>query len=202
MKKLISIIAVCSMALTLFASCGKEAADDVTDALNLETQTTAAETTTEAEETTAAEDEKATEAASEEAETAEAETETTEESTTSKFKYGTLGKATGKSKIWANMVGTAYILFKNNEKPDANGMQGLVYEIWVAPYGDDASVWSYGTWDIDGNTLKMTPVNQSENGNIGVEVGSTQTFTANDGSFTIPITFEQGGKTNATLKMS
>lgn len=202
MKKLISIIAVCSMALTIFASCGKEAADDVTDALNLETQTTAAENTTEAEETTAAEEEKATEAASEEAETAEAETETTEESTTSKYKYGTLGKATGKSKIWANMVGTAYILFKNNEKPDANGMQGLVYEIWVAPYGDDASVWSYGTWDIDNGTLKMTPVNQSENGSIGVEVGGTKTFTANDGTFSIPITFEQGGKTTATLKMS
>jgi hypothetical protein len=45
-------------------------------------------------------------------------------------------------------------------------------------------------------------VNQGENGNVGVEVGGSKTFTGNNGVFEIPVTFEQGGGTTVILDLS
>ena len=62
-------------------------------------------------------------------------------------------------------------------------------------------MWSDGFWEIndDGTELTLSPKNQSENGNIGVAAGKSKTFKGQNGVFSVPVTFEQGGKT--TIKI-
>lgn len=121
-------------------------------------------------------------------------------------KKGDLYKAEGEGKIWAKIVGSCYVMFKDLDAPNEWGEQGKVYELYVTyiRVGENYSMWADGYWELseDGKTLTMTPVNQSNNGNIGAEAGSSKTFTADDGRFTIPISFEQGGGTNVILDLS
>lgn len=120
-------------------------------------------------------------------------------------KKGDLYKADGAGKIWAKIVGSCYMLFKDIDAPNEWGEKGKVYELYVTyiRVGENYSMWSDGYWELseDGTVLKLTPVNQSNNGNIGADVGSTKTFTADDGRFTIPVSFEQGGGTELILDL-
>ncbi len=120
-------------------------------------------------------------------------------------KKGDLYKAEGTGKIWAKIVGSCYMLFKDIDAPNEWGEKGKVYELYVTyiRVGENYSMWSDGYWELseDGTVLKLTPVNQSNNGNIGADVGSTKTFTADDGRFTIPVSFEQGGGTEVILDL-
>lgn len=120
-------------------------------------------------------------------------------------KKGDLYKADGAGKIWAKIVGSCYMLFKDIDAPNEWGEKGKVYELYVTyiRVGENYSMWSDGYWELseDGTVLKLTPVNQSNNGNIGADVGSTKTFTADDGRFTIPVSFEQGGGTEVILDL-
>lgn len=120
-------------------------------------------------------------------------------------KKGDLYKAEGAGKIWAKIVGSCYMLFKDIDAPNEWGEKGKVYELYVTyiRVGENYSMWSDGYWELseDGTVLKLTPVNQSNNGNIGADVGSTKTFTADDGRFTIPVSFEQGGGTEVILDL-
>lgn len=104
-------------------------------------------------------------------------------------------KSTGTRKIWALVVGDVYMLFRSTTK-------GQIYELHVNA-GDGYSIWSEGSWKLNDakDTLTLTPTNQSENGNIGVAVGSSKTYKANKGVFTIDITFEQSGKTTIKLDL-
>lgn len=115
-------------------------------------------------------------------------------------KKGDLYKVVGADKIWANLVGEAYILFKNTDEPIASGINGKVYELYVlvAQTGDDYVVWSDGYWDLNdaGDTLKLTPHNQNENGNIGVSAGETKTYTKSGNVFNIAMSFSGGGNVN------
>lgn len=113
-------------------------------------------------------------------------------------KKGDLYKVVGADKIWANLVGEAYILFKDTDEPIASGISGKVYELYVlvAQTGDDYVVWSDGYWDLNdaGDTLTLTPHNQSENGNIGVAAGETKTYTKSGNTFQIDMSFSGGGQ--------
>lgn len=115
-------------------------------------------------------------------------------------KKGDLYKVVGADKIWANLVGEAYILFKNTDEPVASGISGKVYELYVlvAQTGDDYVVWSDGYWDLNdaGDTLTLTPHNQNENGNIGVAAGETKTYTKSGNTFKIKMSFSGGGDVN------
>lgn len=134
--------------------------------------------------------------------TAEEKVPATEITTLAPTKKGVIYKVSGDSKIWANTVGQAYILFKNIDTPNEWGEKGRVYELYVAQFGDDYSMWSDGYWSMDESerTLKLTPKNQSENGNVGVDAGKTKTITATNGVFVIDVTFSSGGKTTMKLK--
>ncbi|MDD6275420.1 MAG: hypothetical protein PUB20_01140 [Clostridia bacterium] len=112
----------------------------------------------------------------------------------------TVYKSEGTRKIWAGVVGEIYVLFRNIETPTSNGMKGQVYELYVDA-GDGYTVWSDGYWELNSSKteLKLTPKHQNENGNIGVDVGSTKTYTADKGVFKVEFTFEQGGKSAIKL---
>lgn len=120
-------------------------------------------------------------------------------------KKGDLYRADCTGKIWAKLVGSCYLLFKDIDAPNEWGEKGKVYELYVTyiRIGESYSMWSDGHWELseDGTVLKLTPVNQGNNGNIGADVGSTKTFTADDGRFTIPVSFEQGGGTEVILDL-
>lgn len=144
--------------------------------------------------------------------TSEPTTEKTSETTTEKptqatvtniTKKGNLYKAYADSKIWAGILGDCYLLLRNIDSGNEWGEKGQVYELHVSyvKSGEDYGMWSDGYWKIseDGTQLTLTPKNQSDNGNIGVTAGQSKTFTAVNGVFEIPITFEQGGKTTIYL---
>ena len=120
-------------------------------------------------------------------------------------KKGDLYRADCTGKIWAKIVGSCYILFRDIDETNEWGEQGKVYELHVTyvKVGENYSMWSDGYWELDsaGTQLTLTPVNQGENGNIGAQVGSSKTFTGKDGVFEIPVTFEQGGKTTVILDL-
>ena len=120
-------------------------------------------------------------------------------------KKGDLYKAEGTGKIWAKLVGSCYVMFKDIDTPNEWGEKGKVYELYVTyiRVGENYSMWSDGYWELsdDGTVLTLTPVNQGNNGNIGTEPGSAKTFTADDGRFTIPVSFEQGGGTEVILDL-
>ncbi len=102
-------------------------------------------------------------------------------------------KSEGTRRIWAGIVGKIYVTFKTVEESDGIGRQ--VYELWVDP-GDGYTVWADGVWELNERKteLKLTPKNQSENGNIGIAIGETKTYKTEDGVFKVEFTFEQGGK--------
>lgn len=133
---------------------------------------------------------------------AEKKTPVTETAASAATKKGVIYKVAGDSKIWANTVGQAYILFKDIDTPNEWGEKGKVYELYVAQFGDDYSMWSDGYWSIDENsgTLKLSPKNQSENGNVGVDAGKTKTIIAENGVYVINVSFSSGGKTTMKLK--
>ncbi len=120
-------------------------------------------------------------------------------------KKGDLYRADCTGKIWAKLVGSCYLLFKDIDAPNEWGEKGKVYELYVTyiRVGENYSMWSDGYWELsdDGTLLTLTPVNQGNNGNIGADVGGTKTFTADDGRFTIPVSFEQGGGTEVILDL-
>ena len=121
-------------------------------------------------------------------------------------KKGNLYRADCTGKIWAKIVGSCYILFRDIDEPNEWTEKGKVYELYVTyvKIGENYSMWSDGYWELsaDGTKLTLTPVNQGENGNVGVEAGGSKTFTANNGVFEIPVTFEQGGSTTVILDLS
>lgn len=116
-------------------------------------------------------------------------------------KTGNILKAETDKKIWAGVVGDAYILLRNISESNEWGESGRVYELHCAQFAGQYSMWSDGYWELseDGTKLTLTPKNQGENGTIGVDVGESKTYTGQNGIFTIDITFEQGGK--ATIKL-
>ncbi len=118
-----------------------------------------------------------------------------------KDKKGDILRSDSESKIWAGVVGDAYILLKNISAPNEWGEKGKVYELHCAQFAGKYSMWSDGFWEIndDGTELTLTPKNQSENGSIGVAAGKSKTFKGQNGVFSVPVTFEQGGKT--TIKI-
>lgn len=118
-----------------------------------------------------------------------------------KDKKGDILRADSESKIWAGVVGDAYILLRNSSDANEWGEKGKVYELHCAQFAGKYSMWSDGYWEIndDGTELTLTPKNQSENGNIGVPAGKSKTFKGQNGVFSVPVTFEQGGKT--TIKI-
>lgn len=115
---------------------------------------------------------------------------------------GVVFKVEGENKIWANRVGQAYMLFKDIDAPNEWGESGKVYELYVAQFGNNYSMWSDGQWNLDSQTgtLELTPVNQSENGNVGAAEGETKTITAVNGEYVINVSFSSGGKTTMILK--
>ena len=121
-------------------------------------------------------------------------------------KKGDLYRADCTGKIWAKIVGSCYILFRDIDEQNEWTEKGKVYELHVTyvKVGENYSMWSDGYWELDatGTQLTLTPVNQGENGNIGTQVGSSKTFTGKDGVFEIPVTFEQGGKTTVILDLN
>ncbi len=121
-------------------------------------------------------------------------------------KKGELYRAEGNGRIWAGIVGSCYLSFKNLDNENEWGEKGRAYELYVTyiRVGESYSMWADGYWELDktGTKLRLTPKNQSENGNIGAEVGKSKTFTGANGVFQIPITFERGGKTTVTLDLS
>ena len=118
-----------------------------------------------------------------------------------KDKKGDILRADSESKIWAGVVGDAYILFRNTSDANEWGEKGRVYELHCAQFAGKYSMWSDGYWEIndDGTELTLTPKNQSENGNIGVAAGKSKTFKGQNGVFSVPVTFEQGGKTTVKI---
>lgn len=118
-------------------------------------------------------------------------------------KKGDLFKASCDKKIWAGILGECYLVLRNIDEGNEWGETGKVYELHVTyvKTGEEYGMWSDGYWEMseDGTELTLTPKNQSENGNIGVEAGQSKTFTAVNGVFEIPITFEQGGNTTIYL---
>lgn len=112
-------------------------------------------------------------------------------------KKGDLYKVVGSDKIWANIMGEAYLLFKNTDEPTEYGNTGKVYELYVlvAQTGDDYTLWGDGHWDLNvaGDTLTLSPINQSENGNIGVAAGESKTYKKSGNVFQIDMSFSAGG---------
>ena len=102
----------------------------------------------------------------------------------------TIYKSEGTRKIWAGVVGKIYVVFKSSDAADSG-----IYELWVDA-GDGYTSWSDGYWSMNSSKteLKLTPKNQNENGSIGVAVGETKTYKADDGAFKVEFSFEQGGK--------
>lgn len=210
LKKSLSCLMALMFAVMCFAGCSKKGEPETTAAPTTaapaaEAPTTAApdtETLATTEPTTAAQ---VTKAQVTKAQVTKKPSQTKPAAPATKaMKKGEVYKTAVSSKIWAGVVGTAYIVFKNIDTANEWGEKGLVYEIYVAQVGNNHTMWSDGYWELssDKTTLKLTPKNQSENGNIGVEAGSTKTFTAENGTFTIPLTFEQGGKTTIKLVLS
>lgn len=121
-----------------------------------------------------------------------------------KDKKGQILKAESQSKIWAGVIGDAYILLRNISDANEWGEKGRVYELHCAQFAGKYSMWSDGYWEIsdDGTELTLTPKNQSENGNIGVSAGKSKIFKGQNGVFSVPITFEQGGKTTITIDLN
>lgn len=121
-----------------------------------------------------------------------------------KDKKGQILKAESESKIWAGVIGDAYILLRNISDANEWGEKGRVYELHCAQFAGKYSMWSDGYWEIndDGTELTLTPKNQSENGNIGVSAGKSKIFKGQNGVFSVPITFEQGGKTTITIDLN
>ena len=113
---------------------------------------------------------------------------------------GIVYKTDVSGKIWAGIVGSCYMQFKDSDTPNEWGESGKVYELWVAQTGSNYSMWSDGYWDITDGVLTLTPVNQSENGSIGVDAGASKFYTLNNGAYTIDLGFSSGGKTSVTLK--
>ena len=118
-----------------------------------------------------------------------------------KEKTGNVLKAESEKKIWAGIVGDAYLLLRNISDTNEWGETGRVYELHCAQFTGQYSMWSDGYWDLsdDGTKLTLTPKNQSKNGSIGVEAGNSKTYKGQNGVFTIDFSFEQGGK--ATIKI-
>lgn len=118
-----------------------------------------------------------------------------------KDKKGDILRSDSESKIWAGVVGDAYILLRNTSDANEWGEKGRIYELHCAQFAGKYSMWSDGFWEIndDGTELTLTPKNQSENGSIGVAAGKSKTFKGQNGVFSVPVTFEQGGKT--TIKI-
>lgn len=118
-----------------------------------------------------------------------------------KDKKGDILRADSESKIWAGVVGDAYILLRNTSDANEWGEKGRVYELHCAQFAGKYSMWSDGYWEIndDGTELTLTPKNQSENGSIGVAAGKSKTFKGQNGVFSVPVTFEQGGKTTVKI---
>lgn len=118
-----------------------------------------------------------------------------------KDKKGDILRSDSESKIWAGVVGDAYILLRNTSDANEWGEKGRIYELHCAQFAGKYSMWSDGYWELndDGTELTLTPKNQSENGNIGVAAGKSKTFKGQNGVFSVPVTFEQGGKT--TIKI-
>lgn len=87
-----------------------------------------------------------------------------------KDKKGDILRSDSESKIWAGVVGDAYILLRNTSDANEWGEKGRVYELHCAQFAGKYSMWSDGYWEIndDGTELTLTPKNQSENGSIGV----------------------------------
>ena len=114
---------------------------------------------------------------------------------------GDILRADSESKIWAGVVGDAYILLRNTSDANEWGEKGRIYELHCAQFAGKYSMWSDGYWELndDGTELTLTPKNQSENGSIGVAAGKSKTFKGQNGVFSVPVTFEQGGKT--TIKI-
>lgn len=212
MKKFICALLSLAM-LAFFAGCHNQK--------NIETDTTAASSGSvdaQVEDTSAASpDSTAPQAVSESASVEETKADTTSSGTTAvpakqpsvsvgKFafindKKGDILRADSESKIWAGVVGDAYILLRNTSDANEWGEEGRVYELHCAQFAGKYSMWSDGYWEIndDGTELTLTPKNQSENGSIGVAAGKSKTFKGQNGVFSVPVTFEQGGKT--TIKI-
>ncbi len=210
--KILCLIIVCVMSVVSFAACGSEKDDNAAVTTTSAEQTKITSRTTENISESSATTDISTEMNVTETVdgTTLAQTETTSlqaltENTTVTEKKGTLYRANCNSKIWAGILGECYMEFKNIDTPNEWGEKGKVYELHVTyvKTGEEYSMWSDGHWSLDesGNKLTLTPVNQSENGNVGVAAGQSKTFTGKNGVFEIPVTFEQGGATTVTLKI-
>lgn len=121
-------------------------------------------------------------------------------------KKGTLIKSKCNSKIWANTLGECYLVLRNIDEKNEWEEKGKVYEIHVTyvKTGEEYGMWADGYWEMneDCTELTLTPVNQSENGSIGVAVGQSKTYKAKNGVFEIPVAFERGGKTVIYMNLS
>lgn len=214
MKKIISFLVI-TVLLVPFFGCVKqdEIYNDTTaepyseEGLSqAETEAASGSTTGEASAQTADKDESLSEATrTVEVVTVSEPVTEAEETTVAQMKIGNLYKAECDSKIWAGILGRCYIVLRNIDTPNEWGEKGQVYELHVTyvKTGEEYSMWSDGYWELDetGTRLTLTPKNQSENGNIGVDAGKSKVFSAQNGVFTIPVTFEQGGKTTIKLDM-
>ena len=210
--KILCLIIVCVMSVVSFAACGSEKDDNAANSTTPTEQTKITSATNENISESSATTDISTQVNVPETVdgTTLARTETTSlqvltENTTVAEKKGTLYRADCNSKIWAGMLGECYMEFKNIDTPNEWGEKGKVYELHVTyvKTGEEYSMWSDGHWSLDesGNKLTLTPVNQSENGNVGVAAGHSKTFTGKNGVFEIPVTFEQGGATTVILKI-
>ena len=66
-----------------------------------------------------------------------------------KDKKGDILRADSESKIWAGVVGDAYILLKNISAPNEWGEKGRVYELHCAQFAGKYSMWSDGYWELN-----------------------------------------------------
>ena len=210
-RKITAVVSLILAGTVLFAGCGKS--NETTD----DNVKTSEEKTTQSEfvaddvqesqavvaslpESTEKTDTVSTSTKSEDTTQTKSETQKAEVNATTKSssaKNITVYKSEGQRKIWAGVVGEIYVLFKNIETPNGNGLKGQVYELYVDA-GDGYTVWADGYWELNSSKteLKLTPKHQSENGNIGVAEGKTKTYKADNGTFKVEFTFEQGGKSS------
>lgn len=196
-KRITALLSLMLAGSVLFAGCGQT--QTPTDAETTASQTAQSETTADtmpfAEASSTADD--ASEQTSAPVQTSETEIEAPSEAPARSV---TVYRCEGKRKIWAGIVGEIYVLFKDIETPNGNGLQGQVYELYVDA-GDGYTVWSDGYWSMNESRteLTLTPKHQSENGNIGVAENATKTYSAEKGAFKVEFSFEQGGKSSIKL---
>ncbi len=80
----------------------------------------------------------------------------------------------------------AYVSFKDISEANEWGESGKVYEIIVSSYGGNYSMWADGHWELDGDTLKITPKNQDDKTCFtDTEKEVEKTYTATDGIFSL-----------------